>query len=282
MIRGMGDLEGPQADRGPGARVAAAALAAMVMALAACGSPHKSAGTAVPPVTTSSPAPTSTTVPEVILPTSPSVAGPPTPSTSRPTPASSSTVAPPGPSVAPLADQQAALKRVVAAYPPRSFATSAILHNGALSFVAVAHDVTSLTSVINLYAYEGTEFMNVITLGAEQSLDPVAPTTIQSASITGAALPDFLVLLVAGDHRNGVLVSIAGGVWHLVGTAERTGPAASNELVQPRVVGNQLIQSVNDCAPDCAHGTYAVTTYRFDPGLGKLVAVGPTVQSPTP
>lgn len=68
-----------------------------------------------------------------------------------------------------------------------------------------------------------------------------------------------MVPLAAGDHDNGVVVSYLRG---------------------PNIVDNEITQSVNDCSPDCAHGTYSVTTYLFNPQLGKLTASGPTVQSP--
>ena len=172
--------------------------------------------------------------------------------------------------------------RLVMVYPPRSSVASPIISSGPLNYVAVAHDVGGLTALIDVYVYQGSSFVDIApNIGSGQNLDPVNPTTIRTADVTGGPFPDFLVPLLAGDHDNGVLLSNVGGNWQLIGVSERTGAAASDELVQPNILGNEVTQSVNDCSPSCARGTYSVTTYLFDPGLSKLVATGPTIQSPT-
>jgi hypothetical protein len=187
------------------------------------------------------------------------------------------------PSTATPEQEHAALDRVVAVYPPRSSATSGVVPSGAAAYAAVAHDTDGGTAQIDIYAYQDSTFVDVSpNIGANQNLDPVDPTTIKTGAVTGGPFPDFLVPLKAGDHDNGVLVANVGGTWQLIGVSDRTGVAATDELVQPNIVGDHVTQSVNDCTPDCAQGGYSVTTYLFDPQLGKLTAFGPTVQSPTP
>jgi hypothetical protein len=249
----------------------------VVLAAAACGGGHEAAGhnptTATEGTTTTSTfaAPTSSTVPGKTTTTVRRIA----PTTIHRPPV------PPAPSGA-AGTEQAALARLVMAYPPKSSVTSPILHTGSLTYVAVAHDVGGLTALIDIYAYQGSTFVDVApNIGSGQDLDPVDPTTIRTGDVTGGPFPDLLVPLTAGDHDNGVLVSYFGGSWQLIGVSERTGAGASDELVQPNILGNEVTQSVNDCSPDCAQGTYSVTTYLFDPQLGKLVATGPTVQSPS-
>lgn len=199
-----------------------------------------------------------------------------TPSTTHPVPTT-----PPAATTATPAVQQAALTRLVAAYPPKSSVSSEIVHTGALTYVAVAHDDGGRSALIDIYAYRGSTFVDVAAnLGSNQHLDLVRPTTIRTGNVTGGPFPDFLVPLAAGDHDNGVLVSSVRGRWQLIGVSERTGAAASAELVEPNIVGNKVTQSVNDCSSNCARGNYAVTTYLFDPKQAKLVASGPTISSP--
>ncbi|MDQ6837695.1 MAG: hypothetical protein M3137_04965 [Actinomycetota bacterium] len=266
--------------------LAGVTVATMVL-ITACGGGHKATRKAT---STTAPTTTTTTSTLVAQPASP----PPQPSTpaSGPGPttttpgngpppaanASPTTVAP-----APTGAVQAALARLVAAYPAKTFVTSAIIHTGPATYVAVAHDVGSLTSLIDVYVYQGSKFVDVAAnIGSHQDLEPVEPTTIRTGNVTGAAFPDFLVPLAAGDHDNGVLLSAVGGAWHLIGVSERTGAAASDELVEPNIVGNEVTQAVNDCSPSCSQGTYSVTTYLYNGQLGKLVATGPTIQTPTP
>jgi hypothetical protein len=187
------------------------------------------------------------------------------------------------PSTATPAEEQAALDRLVAIYPPRSSVTSGAVAVGAGAYAVVAHNAGGGAALIDIYTYQGSTLIDVApNIGANQNLDPVDPTTIRTGAVTGGPFPDFLVPLTAGDHDNGVLVANVGGTWQLIGVSERTGAAATDELVQPTIVGNHVTQSVNDCSPNCAQGSYSVTTYLFNPQLGKLMAFGPTVPSPTP
>ncbi len=257
-------------------RWAGVALATVALWTAGCGGAHNaSADRAAPPSTPG--AATSTASPS----TPPLSSGPAKTTTTTPLASAPAPTAPPPASSAAPAVQQAALTRLVAAYPPKSSVTSEIVYAGSLTYVAVAHDDGGKSALIDIYAYQGSTFVDVApNLGSNQNLDPVSPTTIRTGHVTGGPFPDFLVPLTAGDHDNGVLVSSVGGRWQLIGESERTGAAASDELVAPNIVGNKVTQSVNDCSPNCARGTYAVTTYLFDPRLGQLMASGPTVASP--
>lgn len=262
-------------------RALAALTASLALVAAGCGSSHHAAteprATSRTGSTTTYPQPPITPPPSTGASTGTTTPTSTTPTTRPRIPPTTIAAPPPPPS------EQAALTRLLATYPARSFAVSPFLRTGNISYVAVARNV-NLTSVVDIDVYQGGQFVpSIINIGAGENLDPVDSTNaVQTADITGAPFPDFLVLLAAGDHDNGVLVSYAGGTWHLVGTAERTGPAASPELVQPRIIGNEVTQAVNDCAPNCARGSYSVTTYQFAPGLDALAANGPTIQSPTP
>lgn len=263
----------------------AAGTLATALSLTACGgssSKNSSTTTSVVGSTTST---TAYASPE--LPASTAAPLPPTTTTTTKKPTTTtSTTRPRAPATtthATYVDQKTALARLVSAYPTKSYVISAVVHTGGLSYVALAHDVGQTSSVIDIYLYQGTAFVAVThSIGAGQSLDPVDPSTIVTANITRAQFSDFLVPLAAGGHDNGVLVSFAGGFWHLVGPSDRIGAAASPELVQPTIVGNEIKQSVNNCNPTCAQGTYSVTTYAFDSASGKLVPIGPTLQSSTP
>lgn len=254
-------------DRGPARRWVVAA-GVLILGVSACGGHHH----VTRPTTPSSSTTTETTEPP---PTTPPVTIPPPPvsppTTKAPAPTTTTRV------IVPTAvAERAALARLVAAYPPRSYAVSAIVSGSGVDLVAVAHDVGQLASVIDVYRFQGAALVpEALGLGAAESLDPVDPGTIQVANITGSGIPDFLVLLVAGDHDNGVLVSGVDGTWHLVGLSDRSGEAASPELVNPRVVGNDVTQSVNDCVPTCFSGSYSVTTYRYDRATGELTPAGP-------
>lgn len=261
------------------AGVALVALAVLALVVAGCGGGHK---TVTHKPSTPTTAGTTTTTFTFVPPSSPS--GPGQATTTAPAkkvPRTIPRTPPTTTSTATAGAEQAALTRLVATFPPRTSVTSTILHTGSLTYVAVGHDV-GLMSLIDIYVYQGSRFVDVApNIGSTQSLDPVDPTVIRTGNITGAPFPDLLVPLVAGDHDNGVLVSYVGGSWQLIGVSERTGAAASDELVEPNIIGNEVTQSVDDCAPDCAHGTYSVTTYVFNPQLSKLQAFGPTVQTPS-
>lgn len=255
-------------------------MATVVVSAAGCGGGHlASTDKAATPGTPGTPGMATTTA-STSAPPTPSPGSGKTTTTTPPTSAPIPTTPTPAWTATP-AVQRAALTRLVAAYPPKSSVTSDLVRAGSLTYVAVAHDDGGKSALIDIYAYQGSTFVDVApNLGSNQSLDPVIPTTIRTGNVTGGPFPDFLVPLAAGNHDNGVLVSSVGGRWQLIGVSERTGAAASAELVEPNIVGNKVTQSVNDCSPNCAQGNYAVTTYRFNPQQAKLVASGPTVSSP--
>ncbi|MDQ6783094.1 MAG: hypothetical protein M3063_06575 [Actinomycetota bacterium] len=258
------------------------ALATVVaVVVAGCGGGHRSAAAKV---TTTTAGGTTSTTTFTLEPPSSSVGGPAsTTVTTNPLKSSPTTLPPTTPTTARAStvSEQAALGSLVATYPPRSSVNSGIVQTGSIIYVALAHNV-GLRSVIDIFVFQGSRFVDVAAnIGADQSLHPVDPTTIRKGNITGAQFPDFLVPLAAGDHDNGVLVSYVGGGWHLIGLSDRLGAAASEELVQPNIIGNEITQSVKDCSPSCARGTYLITNYVYAGGIGKLMARGPTVQSPT-
>ena len=258
-------------------RCAVVAVAATA-ALAGCGSAATPASlrnrtttstTTVPPVGPLSPASsTASTVPIAPTTTMTTVPVPPHPASTTTTTAVS---------------PQTALARLEAGLPTHRYAVSAVQDAGGLTFVVVARDVSTRQSVIDVDVYEGDAFRPEVTgIGASENLDPVAPGTISSARITTSALPDFLVLLQGSQSGTGVILSDVGGSWHTLGLEDRSGAAASHELVQPHLSGAEVTQSIAVCAPDCSAGPYSVTTYGYDPSTGELAQVGPVEQSPTP
>lgn len=265
----------PGAGRGSGAPtsvVAGVAALALAVALGGCGHGHVTRASSPPRSTTTSQAPGPIPPPATIAPF-------PSPSTTTTTKPAATTTTTVPPDVA----QRAALLRLLSTLAPHSYAASNIVRTPGRDLVAVAHDVGPFTAVIDIYRFQGLRLVvEAAGVGSAQNLDPVEPGSIQTARVTDSSVPDFLVLLDAGDHANGVLVSEARGTWHLVGLSDRSGAAASPELVDPRLVGRTITQAINDCTPSCANGSFSVTTYGYDPGSAELTPIGPPATQATP
>lgn len=178
---------------------------------------------------------------------------------------------------------QAALQQLEAGLPSGGYAVSPVQQINGRPFVVVSRDGPAGQAAIDVDVYTAGRFRpSVAGIGAGQDLDPVVAGTIPVGRVTTSPVADFLVLLQGHQSRTGVLVSDAGGTWHIVGLEGRSGTAASDELVRPRLAGNHVIQAIDECSSSCGQGPYAITTYGYDPAAGELAQVGPPTQSPTP
>lgn len=178
---------------------------------------------------------------------------------------------------------QAALQRLEADLPAGAYAVSPVQQIDGRPFVVVSRNGPTGQAVIDVDAYTAGSFRaSVAGIGADQNLNPVVAGAIPTGHVTASHVADFLVLLQGRQSRTGVLLSDAGGGWHIVGLEGRSGAAASNELIQPRLAGNHVTQAIDECSPSCSQGPYAITTYGYDPTSGELAQVGPVTQSPTP
>jgi hypothetical protein len=152
---------------------------------------------------------------------------------------------------------------------------------GPLAFVAFG---TNDTATIDVLSHATGAWVRVARLGSsdvtsdqylETLLSQPSVATVIPAYLTGSTEPDALVLLTGGslsDFIDGVVVSDAGGTWHLVSFLNAKGAAGmSLEVADPKVAGSSTIESINPCVPDCASDPHPVsTTYRYDAAAAEF------------
>lgn len=203
-----------------------------------------------------------------------------------PTAPGTSTVAgPPGggsPSSSP--DPRAALTAVARTFGPDAASSPVTIP---ATYAAVAHasppgsgPTAGIPTLVDVFRWDGSSWRTVAAdLGSGASLDPHFPFTVVTASLTGSSAPDFVISGQAGASASGLfVVGDVGGHWEAVPVDHRLGGVV---LLNGRVSGGSVQESVNSCNPNCAEGQETTSTYRFSPGTGRFEPTGtPSVTSP--
>lgn len=256
-----------------------AALGLAVVA-AACGGPAPHRPSATPPATTAGgtigPGPGPTTTEGTSVPA--------TTTTESSAPATSATAgASPGGS-APGVSPQAALAALARSLGP-DVAASPV--TSPAPYAAVAHatppasgPTAGVPTLVDVFHWTGSSWQPVATnLGSGAALDPHSPFTVTTASLTGSRSPDFVISGAAGASASGLfVVADVAGHWEAVPVDHSQGGVV---LINGRVSGSEVQESINSCNPNCAAGQETTTSYRFSPTTGRFEPVGtPTVAGP--
>ena len=155
------------------------------------------------------------------------------------------------------------------------------------TYAAVAHasppangPTAGVPTLVDVFRWNGSAWQPIASnLGSGASLDPHFPFTVVTASLTGGSTPDFAISGQAGASASGLfVVADVSGHWEAVPVDHREGGVV---LLNGRVAGDVVQESINSCNPDCASGQETTTSYRFSATTGRFEPTGtPTVTGP--
>jgi len=149
-------------------------------------------------------------------------------------------------------------------------------------FAAVSFNVRSQSTHphVDIVRYAPTEKLPVgkaswnvvtdITLDIGGIVEP-GTTAISAVHLTGTVLPDFAVTVNYNAGNATALIAHTSDHWHAL--SFRVGKAALvDEVINATIGANTITEAIDNCVPDCAHGSTIHHTYRYNPSTDAMTA----------